>query len=189
MPVCFAMQPLNYQLCSCRPSKPVRDLDMIMQKEQQIAGVVTKADADKMIAASAAGTTPAAAAQIDLTLAPAQAASTAAEPASTAGQLLPSTEELQEQMWDVSAFSHSEEVELANTDEVLDMFSSYFEADVADAESRGSRISKDNIDTNLDFNSKVLDANYVAGTAPSLLAQTQGDHVSSFDVMQFVHTG
>ena len=109
--------------------------------------------------------------------------------ASTAGQLLPSTEELQEQMWDVSAFSHSEEVELANTDEVLDMFSSYFEADVADAESRGSRISKDNIDTNLDFNSKVLDANYVAGTAPSLLAQTQGDHVSSFDVMQFVHTG
>ena len=51
-------------------------------------------------------------------------------------------------MQDVSAFSHGERVELANTDEeVLDMFSSYFEADVADAGNRGSRISKENIDT------------------------------------------
>ena len=64
-------------------------------------------------------------------------------------------------MRDVSAFSHGEQVELANTDEeVLDMFSSYFEADVADAGNRsyfeadvadagnrGSRISKENIDT------------------------------------------
>ena len=32
---------------------------------------------------------------------------------------------------DVSAFSHSEQVELPNTDEVLEMFSSYFEADVS----------------------------------------------------------
>ena len=53
MPVCFAMQPLKHQLCSRRPSKPVRNLDKIMQKEQQIAGVVTQADADKVIAASA----------------------------------------------------------------------------------------------------------------------------------------
>ena len=91
-------------------------------------------------------------------------------------------------MRDVSAFSHSEQVELANTDDVLEMFSRYFEADVADTENRGSRIAKDNIDTALDFNSKVLDADYVAVPAPSLLAQTQGDHVGSFDVTQFVHT-
>ena len=50
-------------------------------------------------------------------------------------------------MRDVSAFSHSEQVELANTDEVLDMFSSYFEADVADAENKGSRMFKENVDT------------------------------------------
>lgn len=177
--VSFAM---NHRLCSCRAPKPVRDLDMIMQKEQQIAGVVTKADADKMIAASAKGIAPAATAQVDLTAGPGQAASTAAQPS-------PPIEELQEQMRDVSAFSHSEQVELANTAEVLDMFSSYFQADVADAENRGSIISKDNIDTDLDYNSKVLDANYVAVPAPSLLAQTQGDHVGSFDVSQFVHIG
>ena len=64
-------------------------------------------------------------------------------------------------MRDVSALSHSKQVELANTDEVLDMVSSYFEADAADAGNRGSRMSQDNIDTDLDFNSKVLDANYV----------------------------
>ena len=92
-------------------------------------------------------------------------------------------------MQDVSAYSHSEQVELANTDEVSDMFSSYFEAHVADDENRGSRISKENIDTDLDFNSKVLDADYVAVPAPSLLAQTQGDHVFSFDVTQFMHPG
>ena len=90
MPVCFAMQPLNHQLCSCRPSKPVRDLDMIMQKEQQIAAVVTRADADKVIAAFAEGIAPAATAQIDLTAAPAQTASTLAQPS-------PPIEELQEQ--------------------------------------------------------------------------------------------
>ena len=37
---------------------------MIMQKEQQVAGAVTKADADKVIAASAQGKAPAAAAQM-----------------------------------------------------------------------------------------------------------------------------
>ena len=58
----------------------------------------------------------------------------------------------------------------------------------ANAEKRGSRISKEDTGTDLDFNSKVLDANYVAVLAPSLLAQTQGDHVGSFDVTQFVHT-
>ena len=47
---------------------------MITQKKQQIAGVVAKADADKVIAASAQGKAPAAAVRIDLTAAPAQAA-------------------------------------------------------------------------------------------------------------------
>ena len=161
---------------------PVRDLDVIMQKEQQIAGVVTKADADKVIAASAKAIAPAATAQIDLTAAPVQTASTPAQPS-------PPIEELQDQMRDVYAFSHIEQVELATTDEMLDMFSNYFEADIADARNRGSRVSKENIDTELDFNSKVLDADYVAVPTPSLLAQTQGDHVGSFDVTQFVHTG
>ena len=63
-------------------------LDVIVQKEQQVAGVVTKADADKVIAASVNRIAPAAAAQIDLTAAPAQAASKLA-------QLSPSIEELQ----------------------------------------------------------------------------------------------
>ena len=89
---------------------------MIMQKEQQIAGVVTKADTDKVIAASAKGTAPAATVQIDLTAAPAQTAS-------TQSQLSPPFVELQEQMRNVPAFSHSEQVELATTDEMLDMFS------------------------------------------------------------------
>ena len=76
MPVCFAAQPLNHQMCSCRPSKLVRDVDMTIQKEQQISGFVITADADKVIAASATGIAPAAAVQIVLTAAPAQAAST-----------------------------------------------------------------------------------------------------------------
>ena len=91
-------------------------LDEIVQKEQQVAGAVTKADADRVIAASVNRIAAAAAAQIDLTAAPAQAASTLA-------QLSPSVEELQEQMRDVSAFSHSKQVEMASTDDVLDMFS------------------------------------------------------------------
>ena len=94
-------------------------LDVTVQKEQQVAGVITKADADKVIAASTYRIAPAAAAQIDLTAAPAQALA----------QLSPSNEELQQHMQDMSAFSHSEQVEIANTDEVLFMFSNYFEAD------------------------------------------------------------
>ena len=69
-------------------------------------------------------------------------------------------------MRDLSAFSHSEQVELATTDEMLDMFSTYVEIDVADARNRGSRTIKENIDI---------------------------DHVGTFDVTQFehkfVHTG
>ena len=57
-------------------------------------------------------------------------------------------------MRDVSAFSHSEQVELATTDEMLDMFSTYVETDVADARNRGSRIIKENIDIELDFNAR-----------------------------------
>ena len=102
-------------------------LDVIVQKEQQVAGVVTKADADKVIAASVNRIAPAAAAKIDLTAAPAQVASTLA-------RLSSSVEELQEQIRDVSAFSHSKQVEMANTDDVLDIFSNYSEADIANVE-------------------------------------------------------
>ena len=75
------------------------------------------------------------------------------------------------------------------------MFSDYLEADVAYAENRGSRISKENIDTDLDFDNKVLDADYVAVPAPSLLLQMQGDHVGSLCtlaeqcVLVLVHSG
>ena len=94
-----------------------------MQKEQQIAGAVTKADADKVIAASAKGIAPDATAHIDLTAGPVHTASIQAQPS-------PPIEELQEQVRDVSAFSHSEQVELATTDEMLDIFSNCFEANV-----------------------------------------------------------
>ena len=50
-------------------------------------------------------------------------------------------------MQDISTFSPSEEVELASTDEVLDLFSKYFDADSVDAESRN--VVQDSINTDL----------------------------------------
>ena len=87
-------------------------------------------------------------------------------------------------MQDISACSHSEQVELANTEEALNMFSSYFEADVAEAETVAVSIAEDKIDTDLNFNAKELDVNFVSTLAMSLL--TQGDHIGSFDVRQFL---
>ena len=86
----------------------------------------------------------------------------------------------------MSAFSHSEQLELANTDKVLEIFSSYFEADVADAETVAVNIAEDKIDTDLNFNAKELDVNCVPAPALSVLTQTQGDHIGSFDVRQFL---
>lgn len=180
----LAMVKMHYNSMSAveRPSKPMRDLDTIMLVEQQMAGVVTKRDADKMIAASAKGIAPAAPSASDLT---AQVASSA-QAAAAAGQLPPFIEELQDQMQDISAFSHSEQVELANTEEVLNMFSNYFEADVAEAETVAVSIAEDKIDTDLNFKAKELDVNFVSTPAMSLLTQTQGDHIGSFDVRQFL---
>ena len=49
---------------------------------------------------------------------------------------LPSTEDPTDHLQEISTFSPSEEVELASTEEVLDLFSRYFDADSADAKSR-----------------------------------------------------
>ena len=157
---------------------------MIMQQEQEAAGVLTKRAADKAIEASAATTT----AQIDLTDAMAQRATTAAQQASmidTAAEQ-PAIDELQEQMQDMASFSPSEQTELTSTDEVLDLFSSYFEADVADAQISQRTIVTEKIDTDLDFNSRVFEGNYISRPVPSPLQQTQGDHTGDFDIRQFV---
>ena len=84
----------------------------------------------------------------------------------------------------MSAVSPSEEVELACTDEVLDLFSGYYDADQADAQNKN--VAKDGINTDLDFNSKVFEPNYVSQPAPSPLEHTQGSHTASFDVRQFL---
>ena len=93
---------------------------MIMQKEQLVAGFAKKKVTAKAIAAAVEAST-----HVDLTVA---TGSTAAEQ--------PGTEDLTEILEDFSAFSPNEDVELASTDEVLDLFSRYFEADSADAQSR-----------------------------------------------------
>ena len=84
----------------------------------------------------------------------------------------------------MSAVSPSEEVELASIDEVVDLFSGYYNADQADAQNKN--VAKDGINTNLDFNSKVFEPNYVSQLAPSPLEHTQGSHTGNFDVRQFV---
>ena len=78
---------------------------------------------------------------------------------------LPSTEDLTEDVQDMSTFSPSEEVELAATDEVLDLFSKYFDADSVDAASRN--VVQDSINTDLDFNSTVFEPNYTCQPAVS----------------------
>ena len=141
---------------------------MIMQKEQLVAGFAKKKVTAKAIAAAVEAST-----HVDLTVA---TGSTAAEQ--------PGTEDLTEILEDISAFSPNEDVELASTDEVLDLFSRYFEADSAGAQSRD--VAEDEINTDLDFNSKVLEPNYVSKPAASPLDHTQGGHTGTFDVRQFV---
>ncbi len=145
---------------------------MIMQKEQLVAGFAKKKVTAKAIAAAVEAST-----HVDLTVA---TGSTAAEQ--------PGTEDLTDILEDISAFSPNEDVELASTDEVLDLFSRYFEADSADAQSRD--VAEDEINTDLDFNSKVQVSvdrpNYFSKPAASPLDHTQGGHTGTFDVRQFV---
>ena len=139
-----------------------------MQKEQLAAGVANKKVTTKAITAAVEAST-----QVDLT----------ATTVCTAGKQQ-GTEELAEQLQDMSAVSPSDEVELASTDEVLDLFSGYYDADQADAQNKD--VAKDSINTNLDFNSKVFEPNYVSQPAPSPLEHTQGGHTGNFDDRQFV---
>ncbi|KAA6424111.1 MAG: hypothetical protein FRX49_06070 [Trebouxia sp. A1-2] len=90
-----------------------------------------------------------------------------ADPACTAAD----TADLDEQIQDRSAFSPDEQVELANTDK---------------ADARNSHIVSDRISTDVDFNSKGMEANYVDKIAPSLFKHTQDIHIGSFYVRQFV---
>ena len=78
-------------------------------------------------------------------------------------------------------FSPSEEVELAFSEGFLDLFSRYSDADSADANIRG--VVQDSINTDLDFNSKVLEPKYASHPAASCLEHT---HTDTFIVRQFV---
>ena len=143
---------------------------MIMQKEQLAAGVAKKKVATKVITAAVEAST-----QVDLT---ATTAPTAAEQQGT--------EELAEQLQDMSAVSPGEQVELASTDEARDLFSGYYHNDADQADAQNKNVAKDGINTNLDFNSKVFEPNYVSQPAPSPLKHTQGGHTGNFDVRQLV---
>ncbi|DBA91858.1 TPA: hypothetical protein ACH3X1_015993 [Trebouxia sp. C0004] len=146
---------------------------MIMHKEQVAAGFANKMVTTRAIAAAVEAST-----RIDLTAA---TASTAVEQ--------PGTEDLTEQSHDMSAFSPNEEVELASTDEVLDLFARYceFKADSADVQSRDVA-NLDEINIDLDFNSKVFEQNYVSKPVASPLEHTQGSYTGTFDIRRFVAT-
>ncbi|DBA99125.1 TPA: hypothetical protein ACH3X1_014258 [Trebouxia sp. C0004] len=104
----LAMIKMYYNSLRDRDSapKPIREVDMIMQKEQLVAGFAKRKVTTKAIVAAVEAST-----QIDLTD---TSTSTAIEQ--------PDTEDSTEQLQDMSAFSPAEEVELASTDEVPDLF-------------------------------------------------------------------
>ncbi|KAL3150875.1 hypothetical protein ABBQ32_000624 [Trebouxia sp. C0010 RCD-2024] len=89
--------------------------------------------------------------------------------------------------------SPNEAVELASTAEVMDLFSSYCEADsesdIADARASSTPVVTNGVDTSLDFKSKALDPHYVSQPAPSRLEHFQGDHIGALDVSQLVAEG
>ncbi|DBA72287.1 TPA: hypothetical protein ACH3X2_010534 [Trebouxia sp. C0005] len=163
----------KYSVSLCSAPQPIREVDMIMEKEQLIAGFANKKVTTKAIAAAVEASN-----QIDLTFA---STSTAAQQ--------PDIEELTEQLQDMSAFNPAEEVQLASTNEVLDLFSKYFEADSADAQSKNVAELENAISTDLDFNSKVFEPNYVSKPAASPLEHTQGNHTGTVDVRRFVARG
>ena len=137
----------EYSVLLCNTPKPIREVDMIIQQEQLAAAVTTKKVTTKAVAAAVEAST-----LVDLTFA-----------SSSNAIVLPSTEDLAEDVQDMSTFSPSEEVELAFTEEVLDLFSKYFDADSVDAESRN--VVQDSINADLDFNNKVFEPNYACQPA------------------------
>ncbi|DBA95014.1 TPA: hypothetical protein ACH3X1_002534 [Trebouxia sp. C0004] len=88
--------------------KPIREVDMIMQKEQLVAGFAKRKVTTKAIAAAVEAST-----QIDLTDA---STSTAIEQ--------PDTDNLTEQLQDMLAFIPAEEVQLASTERFWTCFPS-----------------------------------------------------------------
>ena len=84
----------------------------------------------------------------------------------------------------MSAASANDQVELAATDELLDLFTGYFDADMSDAQMQP--VNNSSIDSDVDFNSPVFSDNYVSKPTLNPLARTQGQHTGSFDVTQFV---
>lgn len=78
-------------------------------------------------------------------------------------------------MWPFSAFKML-------IKKVLSLFEGYFDTDKADAQNR--YIVQDRINTDMDFNSKVFESNYVSQPTPSPLEHTQGDHISYGLVIQ-----
>ncbi|KAL3159184.1 hypothetical protein ABBQ32_011167 [Trebouxia sp. C0010 RCD-2024] len=171
-----AFQANSVLICLCSEKKPDRDMEMIMMAEQKLAGngPVTAHFVSKTLAAAAKAAEAKAAEPIDL--AKAQEPSTSAQPPA----------DLVEEIQNMVEVSPNEAVELASTAEVMDLFSSYCEADIADALASSTPVVTNGIDTSLGFKSKALDPHYVSQPAPSPLEHSQGDHVGAFDVSQFV---
>ncbi|KAL3138901.1 hypothetical protein ABBQ32_005723 [Trebouxia sp. C0010 RCD-2024] len=170
-----AFQANSVLICLCSEKKPDRDMEMIMMAEQKLAGngPVTAHFVSKTPAAAAKAAEAKATELVDL--AAAQEPSTSAQPPA----------DVVEEIENMVKVSLNEAVELASTAEVMDLFSSYCEADIPDAWVSSTPVVTNGIDTSLDFRSKALDPHYVSQPAPSPL-ESQGDHVGAFDVSQFV---
>lgn len=170
----------NNQKTRDSTKKPDRDMEMIMMAEQKLAGngPVTAHFVSKTLAAAAKAAEAKEAEQ-------AEGPAAAAQPASTAADTTDLVEEIVN-MENAASVGPNEPVELASTAEVLDLFSSYYAADIADAQASDTHIVKDRIDTVVDFKSKALDPNYVSQPGPNPLEHTQGDDSGAFDVSQFV---
>ena len=74
----------------------------------------------------------------------------------------------------------SEPMDLASTDEVLEMFSEYYADDCAQA--RNTVVNSTSIQTGLNFGSPVLDPSYVAQASVPLHVSTLGNSSESFDI-------
>ena len=75
----------------------------------------------------------------------------------------------------------AEPMDLASTKEVLELFFEYYKDDCEAARSVIVDVTK--ISCSIDFNSQVLDTNYVMQRAAPVVVATMGTSTESFDVM------
>ena len=157
----------------CRAAKPFRALEDIMIEEQTSAATSASASlaqsVDNSIQPEAAPTSDAAAA--DAPGADAQAARL---------QQDVRTDELVEQI-EASIQTADAPMDLAATEEVLDLFSEYYKDD---CEAASTTIIDDaDISCSIDYSNEVLEPSYVMQRAAPAAAATLGSNTESFDVM------